>query len=164
MYYKSILLPFSKIIGFRNLDPKADNFHYAEDLLEMVTIAIFNWMKRCIDETMLTPMEWLESIVPNKIAHELAYSCLNYFIPYMVLRSALKWNKFEDMEDWWRWFLHLFMATKKHNYALMSLRVCMIYKALNKDAKAAINVYRVLSFTGEPGTGIPMDGVCEMVR
>lgn len=163
MYYRSILLPFSKIIGFRSLDEKADNFHYAEDLLEMVTIAVFNWMKECIDNTMLTPMEWLESIWPNKIAHELAYACLNYFIPYMVLRSALKWNKMEDMEDWWRWWIHLFIATKKRNYALMSLRVGMLLNALNPDAKAAINPFRVLSFTGAEGTGIPTDGVCEMV-
>lgn len=48
VYYDSILLPFAKLLGFLKLDPKAVNFHYAEDLLQMVTIAIHAWIVFCL--------------------------------------------------------------------------------------------------------------------
>ena len=163
MYYRSILLPFAKALNFRNLDENADKFHYAEDLLEIVTIAVFNWIQQCLAETMLEPMQWLHHIWENKNAHELAYACIHYFIPYFVLRSAIKWNKHEDMEVWWRYWIHLFIATNKSNYALMSLRFLMLLRALDPSVKAALCEYRVMSFSGKPDSGIPMDGVCEMV-
>jgi hypothetical protein len=39
-YYYVILLPLSKVLGYTSLDREADNFHYAEDFLELVTIAV----------------------------------------------------------------------------------------------------------------------------
>ena len=42
--------------------------------------------------------DWLHSIKPNRNAYKLAYACINYFIPYWVTRSALKWNKVDDMK------------------------------------------------------------------
>jgi hypothetical protein len=36
MYHESIFLPFAEMLGFSYVDITAENFHYAEDLLEMV--------------------------------------------------------------------------------------------------------------------------------
>jgi hypothetical protein len=32
----------------------------------------------------LTPVQWLDSIISNQPAYELAYACIFYFIPYWV--------------------------------------------------------------------------------
>ena len=108
-------------------------------------------------------IEWLHNIKPNKNAYELAYGCIHYFIPYFITRAALKWNKFSDIEVWWRYWTHLFIATGKTNYSLMSIRFLMLMKSLHPKVKAVFNQNRVLSFSGKPGTGVPMDGVCELV-
>jgi hypothetical protein len=164
LFYHTILLPFSRVIGFRTLDAKALNFHYAEDLLQMVTLAIFNWIITSRQQHQhLSIMEWLHSIKQNKVAYETAYACIHYFIPYWVTRSAIKWNKFDSTEEWWRYWTHVFLATGKRNYCLMSIRYLMVLRALNPVVKNIYNQNRVLSFTGKPGTGIPLDGVVELV-
>ena len=39
----------------------------------------------------------------------------------------------------------------------------MVMKSLNPQVKALFDQYRVLSFSGDVGSGIPMDGVIELV-
>ena len=88
MYYDFILLPFSKMLGYRSLDKTVANFHYAEDFLEMVTIAIFLWVQKAYAKSQgnITITEWLHSIKKNRVAYELAYACIHYFIPYWLTR------------------------------------------------------------------------------
>jgi hypothetical protein len=166
LYYYTILLPFSRVLGFSKLDKKADNFHYAEDLLEMVTVAIQRWIIKCLAEHPpgTTVSKWLEYIrTRNVVAYETAYACIHYFIPYWITRSALKWNKINDMEIWWRYWIHLFIATGKRNYSIMSIRFLWVLRSMHPAVKAAYEQHRVLSFSGDPGTGIPFDGVIELV-
>jgi hypothetical protein len=101
MYHESILLPFAHMLGFKKVDKTANNFHYAEDLLEKVTNAIEKWIKKSMENTPGNPSltDWLHSIKPNRNAYELAYACINYFVPYWITRSALKWNKVDEMKD-----------------------------------------------------------------
>lgn len=170
LYGVSILLPFSQILGIPNLDLEANNFHNAEDFLEIVTIAVTDWVEMCVKEYRdykkdqnLTALEWLHDIKTNRQAYELGYACIHYFIPYWVTRSTLKWNKFEDYDVLWRHWLHLFVATNKKHYAVLTIRFLWILSSLNPEVVQVYNKYRVLSFTGEPGTGIPIDGVNELV-
>ena len=91
LYYDTILLPFSKMLGFSSLDKEANNFHYAEDFLQMVTVAIFKWIQACFALFNNPPpgydvIDWLEEILENRIAYELVYACYYYFIPYWVTR------------------------------------------------------------------------------
>jgi hypothetical protein len=163
VFYTTILFPFATLLGFKKLDPKAANFHYAEDFLQILTIAVHAWIVRCLAANpRLTSLQWLSSIKRNTVAYELAYACIYYFIPYWATRSALKWNKYEDIQNWWRYWVHLFLATRKSKYCLMSIRFLMILWSLHPDVKDLFNKFRVLSFSGDEGTGIPMDGVCEL--
>ena len=163
-YYYTILLPFAKLIGFKQLDKDAKNFHYAEDFLQMVTIGIYQWIaKEMANSIHQTAVAWLSSISGNHIVYELAYACIHYFIPYWITRSALKWNRHEDMEDWWRYWVHLFHASGKFKYCLASIRFLMIMRQLHPSVKQVLDVHRVLSFTGDAGSGVPMDGVIELV-
>lgn len=164
LYYKSILLPLSEVLGFRILDSKAANFHYAEDLLQMVTIAVHKWIvTQKQQHPNLTIVQWLHSIKHHRVAYELAYACVHYFIPYWITRSSVKWNKFEDNAQLWRYWTHVFLATGKRNYCLMSIRYLLLMKSLHPEVRKLLDDHKVLSFSGEAGSGIPLDGVCELV-
>ena len=84
-------------------------------------------------------------------------------MPYWVTRSALKWNKFEDIKDLYRWWVHLFIATNKCNYVILSLKTLWVFECLNDTIKNIYDQYRVFSFSGDEGTGIAWDGLIEIV-
>jgi hypothetical protein len=108
--------------------------------------------------------DWLHSISrTNKVGYELAYACIHYFIPYWVTRSAIKWNKMEQMEDLWRHWIHLFIAAGKRHYSLLSIRFLWILRSLHPDVRAVFNQHCMFSFKGEEGTGIAADGFIELV-
>ena len=88
MYYSFVLLPFSKMLGYKSLDESVANFHYSEDFLEIVTIAIFMWIQKAVENAPGNPTitEWLHSIKKNRVAYELAYACIHYFILYWLTR------------------------------------------------------------------------------
>ena len=67
------------------------------------------------------------------------------------------------MESWWRYWIHLFLAAKKHQYASMSIKFLWVLKKMHPAIRAIYDQYRVFSFTGNEGTGIPADGVNELV-
>jgi hypothetical protein len=88
VYYSFVLLPFSKMLGYKSLDESVANFHYSEDFLEIVTIAIFMWIQKAVENAPGNPTitEWLHSIKKNRVAYELAYACIHYFISYWLTR------------------------------------------------------------------------------
>ena len=163
-FHATILLPFAKHLGFTKLDAEVKNFHYSEDFLEIVTIAISDWIAKCLAKLQQKPSvtDWLHSIKGNRIAYELAYACIHYFIPYFATRSAIKWNM-NTIESWWRYWTHLFIATKKNNYSLLSLRFLWILKSLDPAVRAVFDQHSVFTFSGDEGTGIALDGVVELV-
>lgn len=163
-FYSTVLLPLSQHLCYSKLDEKAKVFHYAEDFLELVTCAVGSWIKdRMRDSQEDDVNTWLHSIKHHRNAYELAYACIHYFVPYWLTRSALKWNRYEEMENWWRYWLHLFIACGKHNYTLMTIRVLWMWRSLNPRVKAVYDMNRVVSFSGGEGSGIPYDEMCEIV-
>ena len=46
----------------------------------------------------------------------------------------------------------------------MSIRYLWILRSLNPAVRALYDKYRVVSFSGEPGTGIAQDGAIELVN
>jgi hypothetical protein len=165
LWGKHLLLPFSKLFGYSTLDLECNNFHYAEDFLQTVTLRILKWVKENMKRGKHKSITaWLHSLKHNSIAYELVYALTYYFIPYWVTRSALKWNKYAEMENLWRYWTHLFIATGKTNYSKLSIRFLWILKSMHPDIRAAYDLSRVMSFSGEEGTGIPIDGMNEMVK
>lgn len=165
-YYWTILLPFSQVLNFKSLDIEVSHFHYSEDFFEMVTIALQRWIQECMaafNDPTLTVIGWLDAISNNRVAYETAYACIYYFIPYWNTRSAIKWNKIDAMQQWWRYWLHLFIARGKRNYAAMTIRFLWVLRSMAPEIKELYDQYRVLSFSGDAGSGIPMDGVVELV-
>ena len=37
------------MLGYKSLDESIANFHYSEDFLEIVTIAIFMWIQKAVE-------------------------------------------------------------------------------------------------------------------
>jgi hypothetical protein len=111
----------------------------------------------------ITVTQWLHDIKPNRNAYKLAYACIHYFIPYWNNRSALKYNHFADIKLFWRYWIHMFIASGKHNYAAMSVRFLHILESLHPDVVKVYEEYKVFSFSGEDGTGIPCDAMMELV-
>ena len=83
-YHHTILWPLAKVMGYSSLDENVANFHYVEDFLEMVTIAIQKWVEENYSKyPNKTIVEWLHSIKnTNRVGYELVYACIHYFIPY----------------------------------------------------------------------------------
>ena len=63
--------------------------------------------------------------------------------------------------DWW--WVHLFIATNKRNYVVLSLNTLWVFECLNDTIKNIYDQYRVFSFSGDEGTGIAWDGLIEIV-
>jgi len=61
VYYDFILLPFSAMLRYKFLDRNVVNFHYREDFLEVVTIAVFLWIQKSVAKSPGNPTitEWL---------------------------------------------------------------------------------------------------------
>lgn len=164
IYGKYILLPFSQFLGFKNLDIKGGNFHYAEDFLEIVTLACFKWIvKRMQNFPHLTPIQWMETLQNNTPAYELIYATLYYFIPYFVTRSSIKFN-FPLIEELLKYWLPIFIATNKYHYSLITMRYAWILKSLHPLIKQEYLWNRVFSFSGKSGTGMGMDCFIELVN
>ena len=136
MYGSYILLLLSQYLGFKTLDLEAGVFHYAEDFLQIVTIAVLEWIKKCVTFRQdMDITDWLNSLHPNENAYELAYACIYYFIPYWIFRGIVKYNIYLEVEDIWRHFIHLFIATNKSHYALLFMCFLWILKSLHPDIR-----------------------------
>jgi hypothetical protein len=57
----------------------------------------------------------------------------------------------------------MFIASGKHNYAAMSVRFLHILESLHPDVVKVYEEYKVFSFSGNDGTGMPCDAMMELV-
>lgn len=164
VFGSTILLPLSRTLGYRELDLEAKNFHYAEDFLEIVTIGILNFALPLLEKrSNLTVQQWLHTLKPHSNLYEVIYACFYYFVPYWCTRRMIRYNDHENLEEHWRYWVHLFLATNKRNYSILSIRFLWILKSLNPNVRNLFNLSRVFSFTGKEGTGIALDGLNELV-
>jgi hypothetical protein len=160
-----ILFPLSQILNYSNLDLKCDNFHYGEDFLELVTLAITSWyMNLARKHPTMTPTDILHHYKMNSQVYELLYAFIYYFAPYWLTRSAVKCGDAALLTKLWRYWLHIFIATGKYRYARMTIRFLWILHTIDEDVLQIYNSNRVFSFSGGKGTGIAIDAVNEMVR
>ena len=160
----SVFLPLSRTLNYTTLDVTARNFHFAEDFLQLVTLAVIRLMSELMTTHVnQTPTAILTLYVGNSQVYELIYMLIYYLCPYWVTRSALKSGNHEVINNMWRYWLHLFIATKKTNYTQLTIRFMWCMQSLHPQIVDIYNTNRVFSFSGEDNTGIPYDGVNELV-
>lgn len=161
-----LLKPFAvSVLGYKNFDVKCKNFHYGEHLLEVVTIGILNFLDELrekhpgeVDMGLQTHYRGYSHL------YELLYFWNWYICMYWLTRSALKAGDSATINEMWRYWLQLFITTKKHNYAIMSIRFLWLLQFLHPDIVAVINSFRTYSFSDAKMTRIPLDGLNELVR
>lgn len=67
------------------------------------------------------------------------------------------------MKNLWRYWIHLFIATKKVHYSLLSVRFLWILESLEPTVADVFERYHIFSFTGNNSTGMAEDGMVELV-
>ena len=100
----------------------------------------------------------------NKPAYELTYALIYYFIPYWVTKSVIKYNITSEFNNLWRYWIHLFIAAGKQHYSVLLIRFLWIQRALNLQVQDIFDSNWIFSFSGKPGSGMPIDGFNEMVN
>jgi hypothetical protein len=165
IWSEDILRALSQVIGFKSLDPKCKNFHHGEDFLEIATLAIHDVLRELRilhpDKTDIKIMHHYKEYHP---IYQLLYFYNWHAAPYWHTRAALKSGFSSVTNQMWRYWLHLFIAARKTNYSVLTLRVLWNMKYLHEEIVKTINKNRLFSFTGEKDTGIPLDGFNELVR
>lgn len=162
IFGKTFLLPFSKVLLFKNLDLEANNWHYAEDILEIITMAIFLWLKKYVPDVR-DVVGFMHRCKRHKQLYEIIYLFVYYLVPYWITRSSIKYNMPDHLELW-RYWIHLFIAANKYHYAIISLRHLWILKSLDPEVLASYFANRVYSSDGERGTGVALDAKLEMTN
>lgn len=91
LYGRFILLPLSRVLGYIDLDLTCKNFHYAEDFIQLVTLAIRVWVKKALQVSGLQEAtQLLERYHTNSQAYEVLYFFIYYLCPYWITRAAMK--------------------------------------------------------------------------
>lgn len=160
-----ILKPFAiSVLRFKNFDLKCKNFHYAEHLFEVFTVGVAQFMISIRKKhPEMSDMDIQSHYRENSHIYELLYMWNWYICPYWHTRSALKAGNSEVINTMWRYWLPLFITAKKHNYAIMSIRFVWMLEYLHPDIVGIMNDFRIFSFSTAKMTGIPLDGVNELV-
>ena len=164
IYGHYLLLPFSHRLGYKKLDCKGDNFHHSEHFLEVVTKALCTVFQHYQNKHPdLDPVQVMHHYKPNKHLYELLYFFVWYLCPYWETRAAIKAGVSAKLNEFWRYWLHLFIAARKTRYAVMSLRFLWLLEYLHPQVVEIINSFRFFSFSDKPNTAIALDHLQEIV-
>ena len=161
---KFLLLPLSQVIEYSNLDLKCAKFHYDEVFFQIVTWTLGKWVVGVMENLKVkTATELLQKLKKNILAYETVYLYVYYICPYWIARAAIKIGDSDTVTDFWRYFIHLFIATGKFKYTIMFFRFLWVLYTVHPSVKKIYQKYRFYSFSGEPGTAIPLDSLIELV-
>ena len=159
-----LLLPLSHVLNYSNLDLKAQNFHFAEDFLQMVTLALLSFtQKLMLHHAISKATDLITLYTENAQVFELLYLFVYYLCPYWITRSAVKSGNHVVINDMWRYWLHLFIAAQKTKYTQLTIWFLWIMKSLHPNISKIYDKHQVFSFSGNVNSGIPYDGVNELV-
>ena len=134
MWGTHFFLPWSKQLKFATLDVHCKNFHYGEDFLQIVTIALCKvahiWMARLNCSTLA---QLLHKVHRQAQLYEVLYLLFYYLCPYWHTRSALRNGNYEKINNLWKYWLHLFIATNKWKYTQLTVRFLWVMSALDPN-------------------------------
>ena len=92
-----------------------------------------------------------------RLLHEL-------LLPWFAVRNALRCNDHE-MLDWsWRYFVPLFRATNKHQYAAYGVQQAAAVHMMCPSVRRVWDEHRTASMTGRPGRNVAWDYVLEKMN
>ena len=110
-----------------------------------------------------TAIKLFQKLKKNILVYETVYLYVYYICPYWIARAAINIGNSDTVTDFWRYFIHLFIATGKFKYTIMCFKFLWVLCTVHLSVKEIYQKYRFYRFSGEPGTAIPLDGLIELV-
>ena len=143
----SHFVPWSKVLGFAAFDVDCKVFHYGEDFLQIVTIALHAVVKKLMTSLACnTCLELLHKVHGHSQLYEVIYMLVYYLCPYWYTRSAIKRGKYEIVNNLWSYWLHLFIATKKWKYIQLTIRFQYVLQSLDPEVVDIFNKHQFFIF------------------
>jgi hypothetical protein len=129
----SILYPLAEIVGARNIVPlkregnKKTNiiFHQYEEFLNSVIIEFYNLL-----ETAKIP-ENIETFNPNLA--EMIFVCTHLFVPWLLLRGAVRAANWDLLREAALLFLPIFLVSHKTRYFPLVVRLLSLHQCVNSS-------------------------------
>lgn len=161
---KWLFVPIANLLGWDNFKDTAKVFEYSEDFFLLVSSAVLQiineWMEQLGVEDIF---ELSDATMNNGNIHALVYFAIYYIGPYWSARGAIKCGDHEMLEDCWKYFIHLFIATGKVKYARLSIRYLWVTQHLQDNLARQLWENRFMSFSGAAASSIALDMFIEKV-
>ena len=164
IYGEYLFVPMSRVLNYTSLDVECKIFHYAEDFLQILSIALYRWARELMRTTGHEHLnDLLHYCHDNSQVYELLYLLFYYICPYWVSRSAVKSGSGHLLSDLWRYWIHLFITARKFKYTQLSVRFLWLQQALHPLVRQLYFDNRAFSFSGEELSGVAYDAINELV-
>ena len=131
----------------------------------MLTLALLRLAQELMHfHATTSPIALLNLYIENSQVYELLYMLVYYLCLYWMTRGAIKSGNYVIINNMWRYWLHLFIATQKSNYTQLTIRFMWCLRSLNPVIVDLLNHNCVFLFSGDVNSGIPYDSVNELVN
>ena len=85
-------------------------------------------------------------------------------LPWFAVRNAIRCNDHKTLDWTWSYFLPLFRATNKHQYAAYAVQQAATVHMMRSDVRKVWNEHRTASMSGRPGRNVAWDYVLEKMN
>ena len=85
-------------------------------------------------------------------------------LPWFAVRNGIRCNDHKTLDWSWSYFLPLFRATNKHQYAAYAVQQAATVHMMCSDVRKVWNEHRTASMTGRPGRNVAWDYVLEKMN
>ena len=85
-------------------------------------------------------------------------------LPWFAVRNAIRCNDHKTLDWSWRYFVPLFRATDKHQYAAYAVQQAACVHMMCPDVRAVWDEHRTASMSGRPGRNVAWDYVLEKMN
>ena len=85
-------------------------------------------------------------------------------LPWFAVRNAIRCNDHETLDWSWRYFVPLFRATNKHQYAAYGVQHAAAVHMMCPSVRRVWDEHRTASMTGRPGRNVAWDYVLEKMN
>ena len=85
-------------------------------------------------------------------------------LPWFAVRNAIRCNDHKTLDWSWSYFLPLFRATNKNQYAAYAVQQAATVHMMCSDVRKVWNEHRTASMSGRPGRNVAWDYVLEKMN
>ena len=85
-------------------------------------------------------------------------------LPWFAVRNGIRCNDHKTLDWSWSYFLPLFRATNKNQYAAYAVQQAATVHMMCSDVRKVWNEHRTASMTGRPGRNVAWDYVLEKMN